>query len=65
MGGLGVEQQDTTAASSRCTTSKTGAHEFSEIALLLGFYDQAGMNRAFERWTGTLPKKYAASLAGA
>ena len=34
-------------------------YALSEIAFLLGFADQASMTRAFKRWTGTSPKRYA------
>jgi AraC-like DNA-binding protein len=38
---------------------KDGRYGLSEIAFLLGFADQASMTRAFKRWTGTSPKRYA------
>ena len=40
-------------------------YTLSEIAFLLGFADQASMSRAFKRWTGTSPKKYADQILAA
>ena len=36
-----------------------GEHTATEIALMLGYSDQAHFTRAFKRWTGMSPRQYA------
>jgi len=37
---------------------RTGGHSMTDIALLLGYSEQAHFTRAFRRWTGMSPRQY-------
>lgn len=42
-----------------CSYLRAGRYSVKEIAFLLGFADASTFTRAFRRWTGTTPQRYA------
>jgi AraC-like DNA-binding protein len=44
---------------------QSGRYSLSEIAYMLGFHDSSSFSRAFRRWSGEAPGKYAGSGQGA
>ena len=41
---------------------KSGIHNISQIAYLMGFSEASAFNRSFKRWTGCSPKTYRSTL---